>query len=125
MQLRTPAKNGLLAVLLLCCATLIAVSQDQRTPAPNSAPPADSKSVTIKGCLTGFDGHYTIGTSRDDLYVLQGDASLFKRYNGKMVKATGTLSASVQESSTQNALSQQPPQFKVSQLRKIADICGN
>jgi hypothetical protein len=86
---------------------------------------AESKTVTVKGCMTGYGDRYSIGTARDDLYVLQGDISLFKRYSGKMVQATGTLTPAVNGASKHDALSQQPPELLVTKLKKVGDVCGN
>jgi len=107
------------------CTTLLAAGQDQRSSGAATSGASENKTITIKGCLTGAENRYTIGTNRGDLYVLNGDPSLFKRYNAKIVEATGTFSPATNRTSNQDALSQQPPELKVTKLKKLADVCGN
>ena len=86
--------------------------------------PALRTPKTVVGCLTGYDGHYTLGTSDDTLYLLEGDSAQFKRYNARLVQITGTLSEPPPGSSPNNVLSQQPPTLTVSKLKKVADGCN-
>jgi hypothetical protein len=104
---------------------LVAPAQNQPSPAAQGSAASGTKTVTVKGCLTGVEDRYLIGTSRDDLYLLRGDLALFKRYNAKMVEATGTLSPPANKTSHDDALSQQPPELQVTSLKKIGDRCGN
>jgi hypothetical protein len=101
--------------------TVSAQSQEGSLPKQTSPPSGSLK--TVVGCLTGYDGHYTLGTSSDTLYLLEGDSALFKRYNARMVQATGTVSESAPDPSRNNVLSQQPPKLTVSKLKKVADGC--
>jgi len=91
---------------------------------PEQSAPPSGTSKTVVGCLTGYDGHYTLGTSSDTLYLLIGDSVLFKRYNARMVKATGIVSETPPDPSKNNVLSQQPPTLTVSRLKKVADGCN-
>lgn len=86
--------------------------------------PVEGKPQTIVGCLTGYDDRYTLGASNDMLYLLDGDNETFKRYNAKMVQATGTVSEPAAGTSKHNVLSQQPPTLKVTSLKKVADGCN-
>ena len=116
---RTPV---MLATLALCTA-MTELAQSQKDSSPRQTAPPNGAPKTVVGCLTGYDGHYTLGTSSDDLYLLEGDSSLFKRFNARLVKATGTVSATPPGPSKNNALSQQPPTLSVSKLKKLADGC--
>ncbi len=107
------------------CTAVLAAGQDQHPSGAATPGAAENKTITVKGCLTGAENRYTIGTSRGDLYVLDGDPSLFKRYNSKIVEATGTLSPATNRTSHQDALSEQPPELKITKLKKLADVCGN
>lgn len=78
---------------------------------------------TVVGCLTGYNGHYTLGTSSDVLYLLAGNAALFKRYNAMLVQATGTVSEPPPDPSKHSDLSQQLPTLTISKLKKVADGC--
>lgn len=108
---------------LVFCLGLIVRAQAQGQPAGGTQANSNPKTVTVKGCMTGYEGHYTIGTSRDDLYLLNGDVAMFKQYNGKTVEATGTIAPAKTETSSHDVLSQQPPQLTVTKLKKLADRC--
>ena len=108
--------------MLALCASMTAVAQSQGN-APKQSPPAGTPK-TVVGCLTGYDGNYTLGASNDTLYLLEGDTALFKRYNARMVQVTGTVSEPSQGTSRNNVLSQQPPTLTVSRLKKVADGCN-
>ena len=117
-------KTTLPALLLafLLAPSLPALVQDQST---SKAPaPAAGKAVTVVGCLTGYEGRYTLGTSSDMLYLLDGDSALFKKYNARMVQASGTVTEPPPHTSHDNVLSQQPPTLRVSTLKKVADGCN-
>jgi hypothetical protein len=102
--------------------TAFAQSQGDASPKQSAPPSGTPKSVV--GCLTGYDGHYTLGASNDTLYLLEGDNALFKRYNARMVQVTGTISEPPPAPSRNNVLSQQPPTLTVSKLKKVADGCN-
>ncbi len=105
------------------CTFSTAIAQSQGDSSPKQPAPA-GEPKTVVGCLTGYDGHYTLGASNDTLYLLHGDEAQFKRYNAKMVQATGTISEPQPGSSRQNVLSQQPPSMTVTKLKKVADGCN-
>jgi hypothetical protein len=111
-----------LAMVALCASRAsLAQSQGDASSKP-SAPSGIPK--TVVGCLTGYDGHYTLGASNDTLYLLVGDSALFKRYNARTVQVTGTVSETPPNRSRNNVLSQQPPTLTVSKLKKVADGCN-
>ena len=114
-----------LSMIGISAAAMATPAQNQAMSGTQNSGAPQNKAITIKGCLTGAENRYTIGTSRGDLYVLNGDPSLFTRYNGKIVEATGTMSPATNRTSSQDALSQQPPELKVTKLKKLADVCGN
>jgi hypothetical protein len=123
MLLKKARDIGLsLATSALCgCAVAFAQGQDGSS-SKQPAPPGTPK--TVVGCLTGYDGRYTLGASNDTLYLLDGDSALFKRYNAKLVRATGTVTESAPGTSRNNVLSQQPPVMTVTALKKVADGCN-
>ena len=125
MTLRSSIQHSLIVAQLVFCLSLIVRGQVQGPPPGKTPGTTQPKTVTIKGCMTGYEGRYTIGTARDDLYLLEGDVATFKRYNAKMVEATGTLAPAATETSPNDALSEQPPQLTVTKLKKLADRCGN
>jgi hypothetical protein len=113
---------GLATWALFSSMTALAQNQGGAAQKP-SAPPVGTPK-TVVGCLTGYDGHYTLGASNDTLYLLIGDSALFKRYNARMVQVTGTVSEPRPATSANNVLSQQPPTLTVSTLKKVADGCN-
>ena len=112
-----------LAMVALCASISTPLAQGQGNGAPKQSPPGGTPK-TVVGCLTGYDGHYTLGASNDTLYLLDGDNALFKRYNARMVQVTGTVSEPPPAPSRDNVLSQQPPTLTVSKLKKVADGCN-
>jgi hypothetical protein len=109
-----------IAVVMFLGLCTAGVAQDKSAPSN----PQAGQEKTIVGCLTGYEGRYTIGTSSDMLYLLDGDTENFKQYNAKMVKATGTITEPPPGTSKHNVLSQQPPTLKVASLKKVADGCN-
>ncbi len=115
-------KANLALLVLFISVTASAQSQDSSS-SKQAAPPAAAPK-TIVGCITGYEGHYTLGTSNDTLYLLDGDPAMLKRYNAVMVRVTGTISEPPPGTSRNNVLSQQPPTLTVSKLKKVADGCN-
>ena len=115
---------GLVIAIFVLCATRADFAQSQDGSAPKDPGAPHGKPVTVVGCLTGYDGRYTLGTSSDMLYLLQGDSTTFKRYNARMVRATGTVTEPPPHTSRDDVLSQQPPTLTVTDLKKVADGCN-
>jgi hypothetical protein len=114
----------LTAVIFAACAATAASAQSQPGSSPKPTAPPSGPTKTVVGCLAGYDGHYTLGTSSDVLYLLVGDSALFKRYNARLVQATGTVSEPPpHDSMRKHELSKQPPTLTVSKLKKVADGC--
>jgi hypothetical protein len=105
-------------------AAVMASAQSQEGSSPKAPVAAGGAPKTVVGCLTGYNGHYTLGTMSDTLYLLVGDSALFKHYNAMLVRATGTVSEPPPDPSRNNVLSQQPPTLTVSKLKKVADGCN-
>ena len=101
---------------------LLALTQPIASAQKKNAPPDETKTVT--GCLTGLDGRYTLGTDRDDLYVLKADDALLRPYKSKTVRVTGTLTPSEEDKSNADALSYQPPSLTVQTIKKVQDNCN-
>jgi hypothetical protein len=118
MPLRTLIAS--LFVLLGIGTSTAAFAQDKDD--STHKPPSQPK--TVVGCLTGYDGHYTLGASNDTLYLLDGDNAAFKKLNARMVKVTGLVSEPARNTSDRNVLSQQPPTLTVQSLKKVADGCN-
>ena len=118
-------RNLLLAFAFFVVVGLGSAIAQNATPAQQkNTPPAANDMKTVKGCLTGLDGRYTLGTDSDDLYLLKGDDELFRHYNAKRVRVTGTLNPSEKEKSRADALDYQPPTLTVSKITKLQDNCN-
>jgi hypothetical protein len=115
----------LVAVAILSAGAWVAMAgQDQGGSNAKASPAPAGKPITVVGCLTGYEGRYTLGASNDTLYLLDGDTALFKRYNARMVQASGTVTEPQARTSRENVLSQQPPTLTVTKLKKVADGCN-
>lgn len=124
MRMHGGLRTLLTLAIFVLCAAMTASAQSQEGPSPKQPAPTAGTPKTVVGCLTGYDGHYTLGTMSDILYLLEGDSAVFKRYNARMVQATGTVSEPPPGPSRNNVLSQQPPTLTVSKLKKVADGCN-
>jgi hypothetical protein len=124
MRLLAGARILLVPAIFALYAAMTASPQSQEGSSPKQTAPPSGTPRTVVGCLTGYDGHFTLGTSSDTLYLLEGDSALFRRYNARMVQVTGTVSESPPGPSKNNVLSQQPPTLTVSKLKKVADGCN-
>ena|SRR5580704_3650642 len=120
MRLRNLVKVALSVAAVGFLSSTAAFAQDKGA----SNKPSAGQPKTVVGCLTGYDGHYTLGASNDTLYLLDGDTAAFKKLNARMVKVTGTVSEPSRETSKNNVLSQQPPTLTVQTLKKVADGCN-
>jgi hypothetical protein len=121
MRLRTLVKVVQGVMVFGVCTSAAVFAQGQADSA-NKAPGGQPK--TVVGCLTGYDGRYTLGASNDTLYLLDGDSAVFKKLNARMVKVTGLVSEPSRNTSEHNVLSQQPPTLTVQSLKKVADGCN-
>jgi hypothetical protein len=101
---------------------VFACAQQPSTNAPQTT--ASEQQQTITGCLSGYHNRYTIGTSKGDVYLLEGDDATFKKLNGARVAVTGIVSPSKKGRSHQDALDYQFPTLKVASLKKLDSTCG-
>jgi len=75
-------------------------------------------STTISGCLMSLNGAFTLLTPKGERFILKGDHDTLLSYNGKQVKITGTP-----KSINKNSGTPKPGEFRVSEVKKIADVC--
>ena len=108
--------NVVLGALLLFTGAAVSAQE-------NSSAPAEQQQ-TITGCLSGYHDRYTIGTSKGDIYLLEGDDATFKKLNGARVAVTGVVAPSKKGRSHQDALDYQFPTLKVNSLKKLDSTCG-
>ena len=106
--------------MFVCFVAAVAQSPSASTQKDSPA----GKAITVVGCLTGMEGRYTLGTSSDQLYVVEGDPELLRRFNAVTVKVTGIIGASKHQTSHADAMSYQPQTLTVSKIKKVADSCN-
>ena len=123
-MLKKTANFGLSLAIVVLGSFSTGSAQSKPAESPKAPAAASGTPKIVVGCLTGYDGHYTLGASDDTLYLLDGDSALFKRYNANMVQVTGMVSETPPSQSHNNVLSQQPPKLTVSKLKKVADLCN-
>ena len=111
----------LLVVASLCCWA----QQNSRSSADQTS--SKQSQVTLRGCLTGSNGDYTLATDNGNLYQLQGD-EVFKDYSGKYVKLSGLEGAPANNpprnpNAVKSALATAPPVIDVHSIQTVRSIC--
>jgi hypothetical protein len=124
-------KTFLLALSLLVSAAWVQAQsqypQTQSTPASSSQTGTSSSGqTTVKGCLQGSDGNYTLIADNGTTYQLQGDTSKLSAHVGHEVQITGSTTsgspASSATTSSQSAGTQQPI-LTVQSMKHISKSC--
>ena len=84
---------------------------------------------TIKGCLQGSNGSYTLTADSGATYQLQGDASMLSKHVGHEVQITGTPSGPSGSSSEANPSAGTSggtqPALTVDNVKHVSKTCGN
>jgi len=80
-----------IAVLLLALGVAWAQQQPSTSDSNTNTPANAGSQVTVKGCLGGGSGNYTLLGSDGMTYQLQGDDSQLKEHVGHTVAVTGTV----------------------------------
>src|SRR5437868_1677026 len=85
-------KKSFFMLLVVGLSTCVAGQQTSPQRSAKSDKTQKSGAVTVTGCLAKNEHQrYTVGTNSGDLYILDGDDSILRRLNGKMVRVNGTL----------------------------------
>jgi hypothetical protein len=124
-------KTFLLALSLLVSAVWVqAQSQYPQTQNPQTGTSQTESSAsgqtTMKGCLQGSDGNYTLMADNGTTYQLQGDTSKLSAHVGHEVQITGSTTSgsaasSSPTSSSQSAGTQQT--LTVQSFKHISKTC--
>jgi hypothetical protein len=79
----------------------------------------------LEGCLTSLHGVYSLGTTTDGLYHLQGSAKMLSKHVSQQVRVTGLVEAPKSQPSAPpaNGSAWHPPTLKVSKIEKVFDTC--
>jgi hypothetical protein len=109
--------------LLVSAAWLQAQSQ---TGSSQTGSAASSSQTTVRGCLQGSDGNYTLTDKNGTTYQLQGDTSKLSAHIGHEMQMTGsTTSASTSTSPTTGTPTSatQQPTLTVQSFKHISKTC--
>jgi hypothetical protein len=84
-----------------------------------------SAKTTIRGCLSGSNGGYTLTDAAGTAYQLSGDTSKLASHVNNEVELKGSASASSGASGSQTATSTGAGQmFNVSKVKKVSSTCS-
>jgi hypothetical protein len=93
----------------------------------------DQSQTTVKGCLVGSSGDYTLTDKSGNTYQLAGDTSKLSEHVGHAVEVKGSKSSSSPTSSnpaatgpgsTSKAGSMNQSTLNVSSVKRISDTCS-
>jgi hypothetical protein len=117
-------KTVLLALSLLAStAWLQAQSQYPQTGSSQTG----AGQTTVKGCLQGSDGNYTLTTKNGTVYQLQGDTAKLSEHLGHEVAITGSTTTASNAPSgtpgTQAGSTQQQATLTVENVKHISKTC--
>ncbi|HKD84967.1 MAG TPA: DUF5818 domain-containing protein [Terriglobales bacterium] len=122
-------KNLMLAMVLLTSAIWLQAQQgypqsggtqssDQSM--SQSSGQSMSKSMTVRGCLQGTNGSYTLTDEKGMTYQLSGDTSKLAEHVGHEVQITGTTSGASQNGSSMGS---QQQMLEVKHMKHISTSC--
>jgi len=108
--------------LLASAAWLSAQSQYPQT-GSNQTGTAASAQTTVRGCLQGSDGNYSLVADNGTTYRLEGDTSKLSEHVGHEIKITGSsMSASATNNPASTSATQQPT-LTVESFKHVAKTC--
>lgn len=115
-----------LAFALLCSVAWLQAQETSQQASPSAAGQTGAKSgqTSVKGCLQGSNGNFTITDSAGTSYQLQGDASTLAKHVGHEVEVTGSTSGSGSASAASGGTSAGSQQtLSVDKVKHISDSC--
>lgn len=116
-------KTVLLALSLLVSTAWVAAQSQYPQTGTSQTGTTASEQTTVKGCLQGSDGNYTLMADNGTTYQLQGDTSKLSAHVGHEVQVTGsTISGGGNSTSAQSSATQQPT-LTVQTFKHIAKSC--
>jgi hypothetical protein len=115
-------KTFVLALSLLLSAAWVQAQTQYPQSGASQAETQKSGQTTVRGCLQGSDGNYTLTADDGTAYHLQGDNSRLADHVGHEVEITGAAAPAEVESAPKAAGAQQP-MFTVEHLKHISSTC--
>jgi hypothetical protein len=117
-------KTLLLALSLLGSAAWLSAQSQYPQTGSNQTGTAASTQTTVRGCLQGADGNYTLMADNGTTYRLEGDTSKLTEHVGHEVKITGSsMSESATNNPTSTASGTQQPTLTVESFKHISKTC--
>ena len=124
-----------IAVLLLALGVAWAQQRPDTSDSNPSTPASSGSQVTVKGCLGGSPGNFTLLGADGTTYQLQGNDDQLKKHVGHTVAVTGTVGTgnSTTTSSTENtpngasstSTTGEQRTLSVSSMQHISESCGS
>ena len=115
-------KTFLLALSLLLSAAWVQAQTQYPQSGSSQSETQTSGQTTVKGCLQGSGGSYTLTADDGTAYHLQGDTSQLAEHVGHEVQITGAT-ASGEVASAPKAAGTQQPMLTVEHLKHISSTC--
>lgn len=103
----------LLPCLILLSLTTLAAQSSSGQGMSNDNSGANGGPITVEGCVTSFNGYFSLLT-RGGVFRLKGDHDSLLGHNGQQVRITGTVTPAGKKGSKA---------LKIAELKKIADTC--
>ena len=103
-------------------------SQSSQSGQSSTQSQANSNQTSVRGCLSGSSGSYTLAADSGTTYQLSGDTSKLTKHVGHEVEITGTTSTSSASSGTGSTASNSSagssqPTLDVSSVKHISETC--
>ena len=121
-------KTLMLVLVLLVSSAWLTAQEYPQTGSGQSGNAAAGQN-TIKGCLQGSNGSYTLTADSGMTYQLQGDTSMLSKHVGHEVQVTGTASgagsASSEASPNAGTAGGTQRTLTVDNVKHISKTCGN
>jgi hypothetical protein len=118
-------KTLLLALGLF--ATVAWLQAQNQYPQTGSSQTTAAGETSVKGCLQGSDGNYTLTTKNGTVYQLQGDTSKLSAHVGHEVQITGSTTmasnAPTSTAGTPAGGTQQQATLTVESVKHISKTC--
>ena len=117
----------LLLALTLICSVAFVQAQDPNTQNPpagagQSSSPSSGQ-TSVKGCLQGSDGNFTLTDQSGTTYQLQGDTSKLSEHVGHEVQIMGTTSDASASSGSSTSQGSSQPTLTVAKVKHLSKTC--
>jgi hypothetical protein len=93
-------------------------SSDQGTQTSNT-----SGQTTVRGCLNGSTGNYTLTDQNGKTYTVQGDDALLSKHVGHTIAATGTVTDNSQSTGNVSSGNSNSSTLQLTKLKHISGSC--